>query len=96
MATEVDKKQIASKTHSRGSEIAAVVLLAAAVLTFLCLVTSSPDDWSPNSTGRAGDVKNNWIGIVGSLVADGLLQAIGWSAYFLPGVFIAAKTAMLL
>ena len=86
MATEVDKKQIASKTHSRGSEIAAIVLLAAAVLIFLCLVTSSPDDWSPNSTGRAGDVKNNWIGIVGSLVADVLLQAIGWSAYFLPAL----------
>lgn len=86
MATEVNKKQITSKTHSRGSEIAAVVLLAAAVLTFLCLVTSSPDDWSPNSTGRAGEVKNNWIGIVGSAVADGLLQAIGWSAYFLPAL----------
>ncbi len=86
MATEVDKKQIVSKTPSKGSEIAAVVLLAAAVLIFLCLITSSPDDWSPNSTGRAGDVRNNWIGIVGSLVADGLLQAIGWSAYFLPAL----------
>lgn len=86
MATEVDKKQIASKTHSKGGEIAAVVLLAAAVLIFLCLVTSSPDDWSPNSTGRTGDVRSNWIGIVGSAVADTLFQAIGWAAYFLPAL----------
>ena len=46
MATEVDKKQLTPKMASRGSEIAAVVLLASAVLVFLCLVTSSWDDWS--------------------------------------------------
>jgi len=86
MATEVDKKQLTSKTSSKGSEIAAVVLLAAAILIFLCLVTSSGDDWSWNSTGRAFDVKSNWIGIVGSIVADGLLQTIGLTAYFLPAL----------
>jgi S-DNA-T family DNA segregation ATPase FtsK/SpoIIIE len=86
MATEVNKKQITSKTTSRGSEIAAVVLLALAILVFLCLATSSWDDWSWNSTGRAFDVKNNWIGIVGSIVADGLFQSIGLTAYFLPAL----------
>ena len=86
MATEVNKKQLNSKTPSRGSEIAAVVVLALAVLIFLCLATSSWDDWSWNSTGRSFDVKNNWIGIVGSIVADGLLQTIGLTAYFLPAL----------
>ncbi len=86
MATEVDKKQLASKTFSRGSDIASVVVLAFAVLIFLCLVTSSWDDWSWNSTGRAFDVKHNWIGLVGSIVADGLFQTFGFTAYFLPAL----------
>jgi hypothetical protein len=34
----------AAKHHSRINEIAAVVLLAVAVLVFLCLVSASPDD----------------------------------------------------
>ena len=86
MATEVDKKQLTPKTASRGSEIAAIVLLALAVLVFLCLATSSWDDWSWNSTGRSFDVKNNWIGIVGSIVADALFQIVGLTAYFLPAL----------
>jgi DNA segregation ATPase FtsK/SpoIIIE, S-DNA-T family len=86
MAIQADKKQLTSKMPSKGSEIAAVVLLALAVLVFLCLVTSSWDDWSWNSTGRSFDVKNNWIGIVGSIVADGLLQTIGLTAYLLPAL----------
>nr|MDQ3043482.1 DNA translocase FtsK 4TM domain-containing protein [Acidobacteriota bacterium] len=86
MATEVNKKQLNSKTPSRSGEIAAVILLASAILVFLCLVTSSWDDWSWNSTGRSFEVKNNWIGIVGSVVADGLLQFIGLTAYFLPAL----------
>lgn len=88
MATEVNKKQLTSKSHSRGNEIAAVVLLALAILVFLCLVTSSWNDWSLNSTGQSFDVKNNWIGVVGSVVADALLQIVGSTAYFLPALMV--------
>ncbi|MCY7347871.1 MAG: DNA translocase FtsK 4TM domain-containing protein [Pyrinomonadaceae bacterium] len=85
MAVEVEKR-IASKTHSRSSEIVALILLALAVLVFLCLLTNSPDDWSWNSTGRAFSVKSNWIGIVGAIISDALLQIIGLTAYFLPAL----------
>lgn len=83
MAVELDKR-ISVKPHSRTNEIAALVLLALALLLFLCLLTNSSDDWSWNSTGRAYTVKSNWIGIVGAIVSDILLQIIGLSAYFLP------------
>ncbi len=84
MATEVEKKQTISKTYSRSNEIFAVVLLALAVLTFLCLVTYSPDDWSSNSTGQIKT--QNWIGVVGAFFADWLSQVIGLTAYFLPAL----------
>jgi S-DNA-T family DNA segregation ATPase FtsK/SpoIIIE len=53
-----------------------------AVLVFLCLVTFNPNDWSLNSTGSPKT--QNWIGIVGSVIADLLLQVVGLTAYFLP------------
>jgi S-DNA-T family DNA segregation ATPase FtsK/SpoIIIE len=82
MATEVKDKRVAAKTHSRSNEIVAVVLLALAVLIFLCLATFNPNDWSLNSTGSPKT--QNWIGVVGSVIADLLFQIIGLTAYFLP------------
>jgi S-DNA-T family DNA segregation ATPase FtsK/SpoIIIE len=84
MATQIDKKQLTSKAVSRSNEIAAIILLALAILLFLCLVTYSPNDWSRNSTGLAKT--QNWIGIVGAVVSDELLQFIGLTAYFLPAL----------
>ncbi len=84
MASEVEKKQIASKTDSRGNEIIAVVLLAAALLVFLCLVTYSPNDWSFNTSST--QKTQNWVGVVGSVIADLLFQTIGLTAYFLPAL----------
>jgi len=85
MAVEVEKR-ISIKPQSRTNEIVALVVLAFAVLVFLCLLTNSADDWSWNSTGRTYSVKSNWIGIVGAVISDVLLQIIGWSAYFLPAL----------
>ncbi len=82
MAVEVKEKRFAAKAHSRSNEIIAVVLLASAVLIFLCLVTFNPNDWSLNSTGSPKT--QNWIGVVGSVIADILFQVIGLTAYFLP------------
>ncbi len=86
MAIEVREK-ITLKTHSRGNEIAAVVLLALAVLVFLCLVTYSPNDWSVIShdwTSKGQQNTQNWIGTVGANVAGLLFQAVGLSALLLP------------
>ena len=86
MATEVEKKQTVSKTQSRSNEIIAVVLLALAVLAFLCLVTYSPNDWSLNTSST--QKTHNWVGVVGSVIADLLFQTIGITAYFLPALLI--------
>ena len=86
MATEVEKKQTVSKNYSRGNEIFAVVLLALAVLAFLCLVTYSSTDWSLNTSST--QKTQNWVGVVGSVIADLLFQAIGLTAYFLPALLV--------
>lgn len=86
MATEVEKKQTVSNTYSRGNEIFAVVLLALAVLTFLCLVTYSSTDWSLNTAST--QKTQNWVGVVGSVIADLLFQTIGLTAYFLPALLV--------
>ncbi len=82
MATKVKEKRTVTETHSKSNEIIAVVLSALAVLVFLCLVTFNPNDWSLNSTGSPKT--QNWIGVVGSFIADLLFQVIGFTAYFLP------------
>ena len=85
MATrKTTKKQTTSTGHSISNEIIAVVLLAVAVLIFLCLVTYSPNDWSLNT--ESTQQTSNWIGIVGSVIADLLFQSIGLTAYFLPAL----------
>ncbi len=86
MAVEVKEKQTIVKPHSRSNEIIGVVVLALAILVFLCLVTYSPNDWSLNTSSE--QKTQNWIGVVGSVIADLLFQAIGLSAYFLPAMMI--------
>ncbi len=82
MATEVREKQNISNTSSRSGEVVAVALLALAVLTFLCLVTYSPNDWSLNTAST--QKTHNWVGVFGSVIADLLFQTIGLTAYCLP------------
>jgi S-DNA-T family DNA segregation ATPase FtsK/SpoIIIE len=84
MATEIEKKQTSTKNHSRINEIVAVILLALAVLVFLCLVTYSATDWSLNTSSSLKT--QNWIGVVGAVVADLLFQTIGLSAYIFPAL----------
>ncbi|HSK73708.1 MAG TPA: DNA translocase FtsK 4TM domain-containing protein, partial [Pyrinomonadaceae bacterium] len=82
MATEVKKETASSKPQTRSGEIAAIVLLALAVLVFLCLVTHNPNDWSLNTA--SSQPTQNWVGIFGSVVSDLLFQIIGLTAYFVP------------
>jgi S-DNA-T family DNA segregation ATPase FtsK/SpoIIIE len=84
MAAEIEKKQVSAKNNSHTNEIVAVALLALAVLVFLCLVTYSPTDWSFNTS--SSQKTQNWIGVVGAVVADLMFQAIGLSAYIFPAL----------
>ena len=87
--TTARKKQITTaKTNSRSNEIIAVILLALAILIFLCLVSSSSTDWSLNSTGTEIQKRQNWIGSFGAVLADLLFQTVGLTAYFLPALIV--------
>jgi S-DNA-T family DNA segregation ATPase FtsK/SpoIIIE len=70
--------------HSHWNDVVAIVLAAVAVLVFLCLVTSSPDDRSLISTGAGLPSTKNWIGVVGANIAAVFLSGFGWTAYLIP------------
>jgi S-DNA-T family DNA segregation ATPase FtsK/SpoIIIE len=85
MATEIRKKQVAPRTSSaRINEIVAIILLAAAVLVFLSLVSYSPVDATFNTA--SSQKTQNWIGIIGALTADLFFQIIGLTAYVFPAL----------
>jgi S-DNA-T family DNA segregation ATPase FtsK/SpoIIIE len=87
MATKVEKKQSSSKNQTHVNEIIAVVLLALAVLVFLCLISYSPND--PTFNTASSQKTQNWIGVVGANFADFLIAvAIGSTAYILPALLI--------
>jgi DNA segregation ATPase FtsK/SpoIIIE, S-DNA-T family len=81
------RKTLASVSYK--NEIATIILLAIAVILFLCLITFSPNDASviTSSSQRT----KNLIGSFGSSVAALLLQALGITAYLVPALlsFIA-------
>jgi DNA segregation ATPase FtsK/SpoIIIE, S-DNA-T family len=86
MAITTRKSAVGS---SYKNEIVTVILLAIAVILFLCLVTFNPDDSSLNSASSRKT--HNLIGTFGSSIASILLQTIGLTAYVLPALlsFIA-------
>ncbi len=95
MATRTAKRTTAkSKSQSRYNEIIGISLLALSILLFLCLVTSSETD--PNlNTSTTWEQTQNWIGIVGSIIADTLFQALGLMAYILPFTVFVIGTRFL-
>ncbi len=78
---EIEKKST-SKSSSRVNEIIAIILLAIAVLVFLCLVSHSSSDWSLNTS--SSQKTQNWVGILGAVVSDWMFQFVGLTAYILP------------
>ncbi|HEY0429221.1 MAG TPA: DNA translocase FtsK [Pyrinomonadaceae bacterium] len=89
MAAKVEKKQASSKNQTRINEIIGIVLLAVTVLTFLCLVSYSPNDRSFNSTGLSPTAKTqNWIGPFGANFAELLVTVVGYTAYLLPAMLV--------
>ncbi|MGA9767877.1 MAG: DNA translocase FtsK [Blastocatellia bacterium] len=81
MAKKTRTKSSNKKSHA--SEALAVVLVAAAVLLLLSLVTFNPKDPSWNSTGPLQQPKNI-IGAFGAYVGDFFLQLFGLASLAIP------------
>ncbi len=82
--TLLKKKSGKAAAHSHWNDVVAVILAAVAVLVFLCLITSSPDDRSLISTGVGSPGTRNWVGFVGANIAAVFISAFGWTAYLIP------------
>ncbi len=81
-----------SRTKGKGNrslanEVLAVVLVAAAVLLLLSLVTFDPTDQSWNLAGPK-HAPNNLIGVVGAHISDLFLQLFGLASVALPILLI--------
>jgi len=73
-------------SNRRLNELIGFLLCASALLLFLALASYSPLDPSLNSasilTGSRG--ARNWIGVVGAVISDLVLQGFGVGAFLLP------------
>ncbi|MEO7673037.1 MAG: DNA translocase FtsK 4TM domain-containing protein, partial [Pyrinomonadaceae bacterium] len=81
-ATLLKKRVTGKKNQSRANEILAVVLLAFAVLVFLCLISFNQSD--PTFNTASSQKVQNWIGIVGANFAELLMSIVGITAYLFP------------
>jgi DNA segregation ATPase FtsK/SpoIIIE, S-DNA-T family len=71
--------------NRRLNEVTGMVLLVAASLLFLALVSYHPTDPSLNTVGGyAGSRAHNWTGLIGATISDFLLQLEGVAAFFIP------------
>src|SRR5690348_16520433 len=89
-ATHIEQKpRMVVPRASRGSEIFAILLLAAGLLLALCLISAAfyPNDPSWNSVGQSET--QNWAGAIGANVAATAFQFIGLAAYLLPLLLFA-------
>ena len=84
--TATRRKQISAKPNTRTNEIIAVVLLALAVLIFLCLISFNPMD--PTFNTVSSQKIQNWIGVVGANFAEFLISIVGITAYLLPALVV--------
>ncbi len=76
-----------SPTRSRRlNEMLGLIVLVAAGLLLLALVTYAPSDPSFNTVGggAGGRLAHNWTGLVGAYTADLLLQTVGIAIFFVP------------
>jgi DNA segregation ATPase FtsK/SpoIIIE, S-DNA-T family len=81
----------APTANRRLNELVGFLLCISALLLFLALASYSPLDPSLNSASvlTGSRAARNWIGVVGALVSDLLLQGFGVGAFLLP-VFSAS------
>jgi S-DNA-T family DNA segregation ATPase FtsK/SpoIIIE len=71
-------------TNRRFNELIGFTLIAAALLLFLALASYSPLDPSLNTATSANASTQNWIGPVGAVLSDGLLQLFGIAIFTVP------------
>src|SRR5262249_15785580 len=89
MATKSRRKQPGKKSHV--SEVLAVLLVAAAALLFLSLITFNPHDPSLNSV--SAQPAKNLIGVTGAYIADLFLQLFGLGALAVPPLLVLIAVA---
>jgi S-DNA-T family DNA segregation ATPase FtsK/SpoIIIE len=85
------QRLVYSPTRSRRlNEMLGLVVLVAAGLLLLSLLSYTPSDPSFNTVGgNAGPgIAHNWTGLVGSYLSDLLLQTLGIAVIFLPLAFL--------
>src|SRR5580658_9911908 len=72
--------------NRRLNELVGFLLCISALLLFLALASYSPLDPSFNSASvlTGSRAARNWIGVVGALISDLLLQGFGIGAFLLP------------
>jgi DNA segregation ATPase FtsK/SpoIIIE, S-DNA-T family len=83
-------RQIFAPTNNRRlNELVGFLLFISALLLFLALASYSPLDPSLNSASvlTGSRAARNWIGVVGALVSDLVLQGFGIGAFLLPIFF---------
>src|SRR5438309_11336504 len=75
-------------SNKRLNELIGFLFFVSAILLFLALASYSPLDPSLNTASNppAGSPAHNWIGVVGALSSDLLLQFMGIAAFLLPVV----------
>jgi DNA segregation ATPase FtsK/SpoIIIE, S-DNA-T family len=81
------QRLIYSPTRSRRlNEMLGLIVLVAAGLLLLALVSYTPSDPSFNTVGGAAGphLAHNWTGLVGAYTADLLLQTLGIAIFFVP------------
>src|SRR2546430_13906533 len=83
-------KIFAPTNNRRLNELIGFLLCVSALLLFLALASYSPLDPSLNSASvlTGSSAARNWIGVVGALVSDLMLQFFGIGAFLIP-VFAA-------
>ncbi len=78
-------------SNRRLNELVGFILCVSALLLFLALASYSPLDPSLNSASEltASHAARNWIGLVGALLSDLVLQCFGFGAFLIP-IFVTA------
>ncbi|HTY84097.1 MAG TPA: DNA translocase FtsK 4TM domain-containing protein [Silvibacterium sp.] len=83
--------------HRRLNELIGLLMLVAAILLLLALVSYRPTDPSLNTVGgyAVGRPAHNWTGLIGAWISDLLLQLEGITAFCFPLLFGALGWAWL-
>src|SRR5438270_5601908 len=83
---EIFTRVFTPSKNRRLNELVGFLLFASAVLLLLALVSYSPLDNSWNTAATSPDFSpaRNWIGVVGAMTSDLLLQGAGLTIFLLP------------